>query len=181
MPLTHARVRLQGTGPAIPAVRRESHDHPLLGFHSPSGFDPLVPPRASRRPAPLLGFSPLQRMSVGRVYVTSACGPIRRLRSVPRVWALSTVCSSTHLATSFDAAALVGFSLQGFPLSNRPMSSSLVGLPSWCCSRGLRSLLLGKERTVGARTGCLGAYRPHLCVTFRALLRSRVRTAREHG
>jgi len=119
-PLTHAGAWSQRTGPDIPAVRRDSNDHPLFGFRSPSGYDPLVLPHVSRRPAPLLGFVPLQRISVGRVYVISACGPIRRLRSVHRVRALSTVCSSTHLATSFDAAALVGFSLQGFPLPNRP-------------------------------------------------------------
>lgn len=37
-----------------------------------------------------------------------------------------------------------------------------------------------KERTGGAKTGCLGAFRLHLCVAFRALLRSRVRTVRDH-
>lgn len=37
-----------------------------------------------------------------------------------------------------------------------------------------------KERTGGAKTGCLGAFRLHLLVAFRALLRSRVRTVREH-
>jgi hypothetical protein len=119
-PLSHAGVRPQRTGPDFLAVRRDSNDHPLFGFRSPTGYDPLVPPHVSRRPATLLGFVPLQRISVGGVYVVSACGPIRRLRSVRRVRALSTVCSSTHLATPFDVAALVGLSLQGFPLPNRP-------------------------------------------------------------
>jgi len=121
-PLSHAGVRPQRTGPDFHAVRRDSNDHPLFGFRSPTGCDPLVPPHVSRRPATLLGFSPLQRLSVGGVYVVYACGPIRWLRSVLRVRALSTACSSTHLATSFDAAALVGLSLQGFPLPNRPSS-----------------------------------------------------------
>jgi hypothetical protein len=123
MPFAHAGVRLQSTGPSIPAVRRDSHDHPLLGFRSPSGFDPLVSPRASRRPAPLLGFVPLQRMSVGGVYVASACGPIRRLRSVRRVSTLSTVCSSTHLAHAFRRKQHSwGSPFRGFPSRTGPQA-----------------------------------------------------------
>jgi hypothetical protein len=115
---------------AIPAMRRDSHDHPLVGFRSPTGYCPLVPPHVSRRPAPLLGFVPLQRISVGGVHVASAGSfPFCRLRSVLRVRALSTVYSSTHLATPFDVAALVGFSLQGFPLPNRSASSSPADYP----------------------------------------------------
>jgi len=168
--------------PTVHAVRRDSHDHPLFGFRSPTGCDPLALPHVSRHPAPLLGFVPLQRLSVGGVYVASACGPIRRLRSVPRVShpldGFLLFPPRSHLSAQ---AALMGFSLQGFPLSSRPASSSLSGVPSWRCSLGLRSLLLGKERTGGATVGSLGAFHSHLCVAFRALLCSRVRAVREHG
>jgi hypothetical protein len=50
----------------------------------------------------------------------------------------------------FGAVTLVGFSLQGFPLPNRPTSSSLAGFPSWRSSSGLASLLL-ERREPGAQ------------------------------
>jgi len=83
--------------------------------------------------------------------------------------------------TPFGAGSTHGVLPTG--VSPLEQASELVAhrMPSWHCSPGLRSLLLGKERTVGARTVCLGACRPHLCVAFKALLRSRVRAVREHG
>lgn len=50
-------------------------------------------------------------------------------------------------------ASLVGFSLQGFPLSDRPGSSSLPGFPSWRSSLGLASLRL-EQREPGAHMRC---------------------------
>jgi hypothetical protein len=48
-------------------------------------------------------------------------------------------------STPFGAVTLVGFSLQGFPLSNRPKGSSPSGFPSWHSSRGVRTLLLERR------------------------------------
>jgi hypothetical protein len=136
--LSHAGVRLQGARPTVPAVRRDSHDHPLFGFRSPTGFDPLAVPHVSRHPAPLLGFPPLQRLSVGGVYVTSACGPIRRLRSVRRVSTLSTVCSSPHLARTFRrkqhswGSPFRGFPSRAGPRARRSRVCPLGVVPSAC-------------------------------------------------
>lgn len=82
------------------------------------------------------------------------CRPVppSRLRSVLRLLLPLDGLLLHPPSAPFDAVTLVGFSLQGFPLPNRPPSSSLESYPLGVLPSALRTLLLGKERTGGAKT-----------------------------
>lgn len=69
-------------------------------------------------------------------------GPPDQLRSVLRLLQPFDGLLLHLPSAPFDAVTLLGFSLQGFPLSNRPRSSSLPGYPLDVLPSGLRTLLL---------------------------------------
>ena len=103
------------------AVRRDSYDHPLLAFLSPSGCYPLDLPHTSRCPAPLLGFVPLQRIRGAESTWLPSTGPNRSTTFRPQGFAPSRRLAPPPTFLRLSAkVTLVRFSLQGFPLSNRP-------------------------------------------------------------
>jgi hypothetical protein len=67
-----------------PAAQRKPRSHPLVRLRSPSGYGPKVPQATSRSPAPLLGFSPLQRMQQRKF--TAPGIPNAGFRSASRVF-----------------------------------------------------------------------------------------------
>jgi len=165
---------------AIPAMRRDSHDHPLVGFRSPSGYCPLVPPNVSRRRHLSWGLCPysayrweestLLPPAVSRSAdygPSSGFEPSRRFTPPPTSPRLST---QQH---SWGSPYRVFPSRTG-PRARRSQITLVALFPRPALSPPR------KERTGGAKTACLGAFRLHLLVAFRALLRSRVRTVREH-
>jgi hypothetical protein len=81
--------------------------------------------------------------------------PSARLRSVHRVSHPLDGLLLHPPSTPFGVVTLVGFSLQGFPLPNRPMSSSLTGPLMTFLPRTAHSPPR-KERTKGARSAFLG-------------------------
>jgi len=81
--------------------------------------------------------------------------PSVRLRSVHRVSHPLDGLLLHPPSTPFGVVTLLGFSLQGVPLSNRPMSSSLTGPLMTFFPRTAHSPPR-KERTKGTRTAFLG-------------------------
>jgi len=101
---------------------------PLLAFPSPTGSDSLDSPRASRRTAPLVGFGPLQRFQRAESTSLASAGPNRPTTFRPQgSRPLDGLLLHPPCPRLSARASLLGFSLQGFPLSNRPASSSLTG------------------------------------------------------
>ena len=157
MPFARAGARLQGTGLTIHAARRDPCGNPLLRFPPPPGFLPARPAARLSTCGTSRGLPSPTALAAGGVYVVSA-GRSRsgRLRSVLRVRALSTVYSSTHLATRFRAATLLGLSLQGFIPPGQAHQLPPAGFPSWRSSLSLRAHDLGIVRTGGATPDDLG-------------------------
>ena len=154
---------------------------PLLAFLSPSGSDSLDPPRASRRPAPLLGFGPLQRIRGAESTSLASAGPIRPTTFRPQgSRPLDGLLLHPPCPCLSTRASLLGFSLQGLPLSNRPGSSSLLRIPlvaffPWSGLSPSRT-----ERTGGAYAVTRPGHRATPFIAYRVLLRSRVRSVRAY-
>lgn len=110
------------------AVRRDSHDDPLLGFLLLQGLTRSTY-RAPLDARHLSGVRSPSAHTGGGVYVTSADGPIRQLRSVLRFFQPLDGLLLHPPSASLDAVTLVGFSLQGFPLPNRSSHSSCEASP----------------------------------------------------
>jgi len=180
-PLTHRGLGLADIhSPTTPYDVTRAAD-PLLAFLSPSGSDSLDPPRASRRTAPLLGFGPLQRIRGAESTLLLSAGPIRPTTFRPQGSSpLDGLLLHPPCLRLSTRAVLLGFSLQGFPLSNRPRSSSLPGFPSWRSSPGLAPLRL-EQRGPGAHMRRTVRSPSTPFVAYRVLLRPRVRAVRAHG
>jgi hypothetical protein len=126
------------------AQRRDSLGNPLMGFDPPSRLVPPSLPRASRRWAPLLGFSSPTALSRKRVHVpvgrpsdlpgcpgicrwsqTTDYGAARRLSQPLSGFFLSL---ASHRVS--DGWRSWGFALQGFDPSTKPRRLVVVGMPS---------------------------------------------------
>jgi len=81
--------------------------------------------------------------------------PSAQLRSVPRVLHPLDGFLLHPPSTPFGVVTLVGFSLQGLPLSNRTVSSSLT-VPLLALLPRIAHSPPSKERTKGTRTAFLG-------------------------
>lgn len=92
-----------------------------------------------------LGLRSPTAHSGGGVYVFRQLGPPSQLRSVLRLLQPFDGLLLHLPSTPFDVVTLLGFSLQGFPLPNRPRSSSLPGYPHDVSPAGLRTLFLVKR------------------------------------
>jgi len=131
--LVRRTVHPRGLGLADIHSRATPHDvtrtaDPLLAFPSPAGSDSPDSPRASRRTAPLLGFGPLQRFRGAESTSLLSAGPNRPTTFRPQgSRPLDGLLLHPPCPRLSARASLLGFSLQGFPLSNRPLSSSLTG------------------------------------------------------
>lgn len=176
--LTHAGARPRGHLPSDHAMRRDSHDHPLLAFPSPSGFHPLDPTRTSRCTPPLLGFLPLQRLRGAESTSLAPAGPIppatfrpqgsRPLDGfllhppVPRLSAEKRSCGSPS---------------RGFPPRTGPEARrSRVPLLAFLPRPGLSSPRT--KRTAGASATFLGSPSLTPFTAYRVLLCPRVRAVR---
>jgi hypothetical protein len=108
---------LAGPGPwsfpslAAPRVVSEFEAHPLLGFHSPTGFGRSLPQHRepfTRRllagAVPLLGFQSLQRSPARRIRFPRWL-PHHQHRAPSGFFALSTPCSPSSLPTVARRAA----------------------------------------------------------------------------
>jgi len=145
LPFTHAGARLRGSfSPSSCATR--------LAQTSSRGVLPSfrVSTHSTRRSSldvRHLSWGSFPYSAFGKRSLRHLCRPVppSRLRSVLRLLQPLDGFLLRPPATPFGAVTLVGFSLQGFPLSNRPKSSSLLGFPSWSSSLGLRTLLLERR------------------------------------
>jgi hypothetical protein len=163
--LAHAGARLRGSCLTDHAVRRDSYDDPLLAFHSPTGCYPLDLLHASRRPAPLLGFVPLQRIRGAESTLLLPTGPTRPATFRPQGFAPSRRLTPPPTFRTFRRGNARGVLPTGVspPEQARQLVASRFPLMAFFLRLGLPPSR--KERTWGARSDflesrpCLAFYR----------------------
>jgi hypothetical protein len=163
--LTHAGVRLRGSCLTDHAARRDSYDDPLLAFHSPTGCYPLDLLHASRRPAPLLGFVPLQRIRGAESTLLLPTDPTRPATFRPQGFAPSRRLPPPPTFRTFRRGNARGVLPTGVspPEQAHQLVASRFPLMAFFLRLGLPPSR--KERTWGARSDflesrpCLAFYR----------------------
>lgn len=163
--MAHAGARLRGSCLTYHAVRRDSYDDPLLAFHSPTGCYPLDLLHASRRPAPLLGFVPLQRMRGAESTLLLPTDPTRPATFRPQGFAPSRRFPPPPTFRTFRRGNARGVLPTGVspPEQARQLVASRFPLLALVLRLGLPPPR--KERTWGARSDflesrpCLAFYR----------------------
>lgn len=163
--MAHAGARLRGSCLTYHAVRRDSYDDPLLAFHSPTGCYPLDLLHASRRPAPLLGFVPLQRIRGAESTLLLPTDPTRPATFRPQGFAPSRRLPPPPTFRTFQRGNARGVLPTGVspPEQARQLVASRFPLMAFVLRLGLSPPR--KERTWGARSDflesrpCLAFYR----------------------
>lgn len=161
--MAHAGARLRGSCLTYHAVRRDSYDDPLLAFHSPTGCYPLDLLHASRRPAPLLGFVPLQRIRGAESTLLLPTDPTRPATFRPQGFAPSRRLPPPPTFRTFQRGNARGVLPTGVspPEQARQLVASRFPLMAFVLRLGLSPPR--KERTWGARSDFLES-RP--CLAF---------------
>lgn len=107
--------------------RRESGERSSRAVRPPSGCYPVLPCPRPQAEAPLLEFSPLQHRQMRQLLPR---GSTLEYSPRPRFFTVIAGILPAHpFRAYFIPEALLGFSLQGFPLERRPRNSSLRGFP----------------------------------------------------
>jgi len=180
-PFTHAGLGLADTHSlATPCDATRTAD-PLLAFPSPTGFDPLDSPRASRRPAPLLGFGPLQRIRGAESTLLLPAGPIQPTTFRPQGSSpLDGLLLHPPCPSLSAGRRSWGSPFRGFP-SRTDLSARRCQDPLLAFFPGSGPSLPRTERTKGAWSVSLETPPPHHFVAYRVFYRSRVRSVRVTG
>jgi hypothetical protein len=120
-----------------PPCSLRPHDHPLMGFCSPPGYDPRSPPDGLSAPAPSLGFLPLRRHEHRE---STVCGFASPAPFRPRGFAPPrrfTPPSASRVC--FTPLTPLGFCPSGvFPPKKPPSPHRRRTCPLDVCSRGHR-------------------------------------------
>lgn len=168
------RARSCGFPSACLAARRDTLGNPLLRLHPPSAFDLPNPPAVRKRAGTLSwGFFPYSAYSRGRLRTCLGGSPppstLRSQGSSPLSGFLRP-----QPPGHFQTGTLLGFSLQGFPLSRRRIVSSTVRCPL-DVSPAAGHLPPSREGLWARSPRCLG-FRAAPLFVLRALLPLKVRS-----